>query len=610
MKLFRNLVITYGVYIWMGLACLSFLSLSGFVLLTYQKPLLGYELNIYAHVPILAWVLFGLAFLAALVLILKAVFLEREDWWKWGTLGVLLLYLIMFSLVMLPVIRSYFFYGRGDGLTHLAFLQDTLVRGSVAQDDLYPARGFIQASLANITMISPRLLELNSPGIGPLLGLPFFYLLARVALGSSRQALLGMLILNAATFGVTSSRFAPQDLGNLLSVLFIFLYLRFRWQPDPAGRTLLVLLAVVLTIVHPFSATILILALVAMEIAGGILNYHHQPYGIYSSIQPKISLGLVFILTVVFLLWNFYHTYLMGVLTQTLEYILGKGIPSSITEEYFSMLAKYKINVWALIPKLYGQTLFNGILALIGIVFFVRRLPPKTVSDRNSLMLLAYAAVPFSIALLQTFLTVWRIHPGRAASLVEMVFPVFGAIALLNIFRDKLRPPLNKLRVSMFAVITIILVIPAISTVLFVAHLTPFRTWPGEQVTRMEYTGLKWFFTNKDDSIDIKELGIRHFRFVALFPKGISQGWYGTRELEVKEHFGYNYFEQMGEGYERNAYIVTSEYDWQVQMVLFPELGRFNADDLRKTDNDPSVSKIYTTSREMEIRFVKPLARY
>ncbi|MBF8264137.1 MAG: hypothetical protein HW384_1, partial [Dehalococcoidia bacterium] len=503
-----------------------------------------------------------------------------------------------------------FFYGRGDGLSHLGLLQNTLNRGHLAIDDLYPAREMIQASLAYFTMITPRFLELSVPGISPFLGMPFFYLLARAALGSSRQALLAMLIVSAATFGITSSRFSPQDMGNLLTVLFIFLYMRFRWQPETNGRVLLVLFSLVIPIIHPFTATIIILALVAMELMGFIFKDSLKTLHIMSENKPQISLNLAIITTIVYLLWTFYHTYLLGVLGQTAQYLVGKQISQSLMQEYSIAIEKYQINVFSIGARIYGHTIYYGILALIGMFFYVRRLPPKTTPDRNSLMLIAYAAVPAAITIIQLLVQLWRINPGRAATLVELIFPVFGAMALLGIFKNKLKSPLNRRRVMMFCLISLILIAPIVNEVLFAIHLTPLRSWPGEQVTRQEYAGLGWFFSKRDNSIGIKEIGIRHFRFASLFPGAIASGWYLSPELEVKDHFGYDYLLRTGDDYERDSYILTSEYDWQVQMVLFNRLHRFTPEDFNKIDNDSSVMKIYTASREMEVRYVKALARY
>jgi len=590
-------------------ASLGFLFLTGFVLLVTSQPLIGYELNIYAHVPVLAWVFFGLSILGAVLLILKAVFLDKDGWRRSGILGFLLLYLSILSLVMLPTLRGYLNYGRGDGLAHLGMLEDTLARGHFIADDIYPAREIILASLSLFSTISPRFLELAVPGIGPLVGLPFFYLLARVALGSSRPALLAMLILSAATLGITNSRFAPQDLGNLLTVFFLFLYLRFRWENQASGRTLLVVMGLSLPIIHPFTTTIVILSLVAMEIVLAVVRYRPQPSYIVSSPIKTISLGLVAIITVVYVLWSTYHTYLLGTLGNTIEYMLGKGIPQSLFEEYFLALAKYKVNLYSIVAKMYGHTIYYGIIALIGAIIFVRRLPPKDTEDRNKLMLLAFAVVPFSITILQTFSEIWRVHPGRAAVLVEIAFPVFGAMALIHIFKDRLKLPFNKGRSLAFGVLVILLLIPMVGVVMFNAHLTPLRQWPGDHVTRQEYRGLGWFFANRDE-VQIKEIGIRHFRFASLYPGAISSGWYGSPELEVKDHFGYNFYVQMGEAFERDSYVLTSEYDWQVQTVLFPDLDRFSPGDFRKLDDDPTVLKIYTASREMEVRYVKAMARY
>ncbi|MBI4287971.1 MAG: hypothetical protein HY671_06055 [Chloroflexi bacterium] len=591
-------------------ATLAFLFLAGFVLLVTPQPPLGYELNIYAHIPVIAWVFFGFSLLGAVLLILKAVFLDKEDWRRSGILGFLLLYLSMISLVMLPVFRGYLNYGRGDGLAHLGFVQDTLRSGNFLTDDIYPARELIVANLSLFSAISPMFLELTIPGIAPMLGLPFFYLLARVTLGSSRQALLGMLILSTTTLGITNSRFAPQDLGNLITVFFLFLYLRFRWESSAGGRALLVLMGLCLPIIHPFTATIIILCLVVMEIVLAVVRYRPQPSYIVSPPLSSISLGLAIMITVVYVLWSMYHTYLLGTLSSTIEYMLGKGIPQSLFEEYFIQLAKYKVNLYSIVAKMYGHTIYYGIIALVGAIIFVRRFSTKDSGGRNKLMLLAFAVVPFSITILQTFSEIWRVHPGRAAVLVEVAFPVFAAVALMRIFKNRLRLPLTGKRIAPFSILAIALLAPMASVVMFDAHLTPLRQWPGEQVTRQEYRGLGWFFAQKDESLGIKEIGIRHFRFASLYPKAVASGWYGSPELEVKDHFGYNFYVQMGEALERDSYVLTSEYDWQVQTVLFAYLDRFSAGDFRKLDDDPSVSKLYTATREMEVRYVRALARY
>src|SRR6056297_3153531 len=114
-----------------GALLVGFASLAAAVLVAHGSPPEGYELSIYAATPTGFWVGVGVALAVAVT-----VGLARED--LTHRLALVLGGTAMLAVAGLPVIRSYYFFGAGDSLTHLAWVKDIAAGRLSVLNFLYP----------------------------------------------------------------------------------------------------------------------------------------------------------------------------------------------------------------------------------------------------------------------------------------------------------------------------------------------------------------------------------------------------------------------------------------------------------------------------------------
>jgi len=100
-------------------AVLGFLSLAAALLVGHTSPARGYEVSVYTATPTAFWVALGVA-----TAIGVSLSLTPKTSRSIRSLGCVLLAGTILTVVAIPTIRGYFFYGPADSMTHLGWVRD------------------------------------------------------------------------------------------------------------------------------------------------------------------------------------------------------------------------------------------------------------------------------------------------------------------------------------------------------------------------------------------------------------------------------------------------------------------------------------------------------
>lgn len=123
----------------------GFLSLSSALFIARGNPVDGYELSIYSSTPLLFWFFIGLSLGLSLLLslysqhIVSSIFLGGAS---------------VISILSLPIIRGYYFYGLADGLTHLGIAIDMITGEMAPIESVYPGFHLLSVILKFITPLN------------------------------------------------------------------------------------------------------------------------------------------------------------------------------------------------------------------------------------------------------------------------------------------------------------------------------------------------------------------------------------------------------------------------------------------------------------------------
>ncbi|NEU56502.1 hypothetical protein [Halorussus sp. MSC15.2] len=127
-----------------GALIVGFVSLAAAVLLAHGSPPETYELSIYAGTPVAFWVGTSIALLVGVFVGLRADGVR-------GRLALVLAGVAMFAVASLPVVRSYYFFGAGDSLTHLGWAKDIAAGKLSVLNFLYPGTHTVAVILSDVT---------------------------------------------------------------------------------------------------------------------------------------------------------------------------------------------------------------------------------------------------------------------------------------------------------------------------------------------------------------------------------------------------------------------------------------------------------------------------
>jgi len=135
-----------------GALLAGYLALLGAVVAAHRTPATGYELSIYRATPLAFWAGVAVALLAGVAV---AFAVDRRSRVHGGAL--LLLASAMLSVMALPILRGYAFYGAGDSLSHLGWASEIAAGRLSALNLLYPGIHVTSVATARVAGVPLRL---------------------------------------------------------------------------------------------------------------------------------------------------------------------------------------------------------------------------------------------------------------------------------------------------------------------------------------------------------------------------------------------------------------------------------------------------------------------
>ena len=158
--------------------------------------------------------------------------------------------------------------------------------------------------------------------------------------------------------------------------------------------------------------------------------------------------------------------------------------------------------------------------------------------------------------------------------------------------------------ITLLGVIFIFFCITYFST--FNLYYSPNIKNTNQQVPKSDYIGMNTFFSYRDDSLPVLELGPATFRyFDAIF--GVS-----AKKLNIEnenknmlppDHFGYQNETQSRILFDSSKYVVLNDHGRGFYPTLYPEFTdkwRFLASDFDRLKSDRKIQQIYS-NRNLEI---------
>lgn len=622
-KLFKKLI-----------AISAFISiLFGLAIINIYGAASGYEISIYQVYPIYLWILLIISMICGIIIMVTESFNEcKSNFWF---LGFLIIIFSDFIILLLPFIRGYFTFGRGDVLSHIGYAKDIILSGhfgvsGLSGENFYPIIHLLISVLTYLTGIKIETTILVLPIFFFLIYTMFIYLLSSEITHNNKQSILITSFASILLFTTENLAIAPSIEAFFLLPLLLFLF--FKANSGVKGSImfggLFISILLLMPFLHPGEGTIFLIPLfigiyVSILIFKRINRFKKMPENV-GSLNFRSNLFTILLIVLVswfswFVSFSVFGYQIKGVINWLLYEI---GTTNTIT--FFDLLGKAHLSLFQLIDlttKIYGQQMFYIILAaLISIVtlknFFVGKTNfkqenftisnvmsstkwKKVFSSKHDIKLENFIFTAlfliFFVLTAISFSNFVGVEGSRSVRYIIFISTILIGISLYDYIKQN-----SKFNYHSLGIILIICFI-GISGIfgIFNTFASPITKNANYQVTQMEIIGMNWFLANGNNNLTINSIEPQQIiRYIGAIV-GEENIYAHIKSLEYSgEHFNYTINNHYGESFKNDTYFI----DWKLQKILYPELfpeyenvWKFKPDDFNHLENeDPTVNSIYS----------------
>jgi len=432
------------------------------------------------------------------------------------------------------------------------------------------------------------------------------YFVGKTIFQHKSELLILVLLTSILIMGNFHIPFTPNSQAIFLVPLILYLALKIYQGVDTTKYYfLLLLMCFLIVFYHPLVTLMVILILILMQIVQYLLEKYYQ------RIPKKANfIYIIFFMLTVFSIWSSYLFTLVGVVRPILgRLIFGDETVKSELQNNVDLLSKVMIDplyLIKLILDVYGQWIILGMLSLLSIGLILNAMKnQKTELDfyQGISILGFFTFLLLSIAML--FIN-GTFDFGRVYSFTILFSLLLIPTGLYLCFYnnpDKKSSPGRMISI-LIGILFIIFWITYFST--FNLYYSPTIKYANQQVPTSDYIGMGTFFSTRDESLPIFELGIFSFRFfdaiygVSVIRENID---YKEEKALPPDHFGYQNETLSRNFFENSKYIILNDKGRGFYQHVYPEFKnnwRFLPEDVEHLKSDSQVQLIYS-NKNLEI---------
>ena len=561
-------------------------------ILLMSSNLTSYEVSIYHMYPLILWT----NFILIIVLTMSLLLLGKKPNILQSSVFVSLV-VNQLSLLLLPLFRGYFLYGRSDVLEHLGRVKDILLTGHIGTDNFYPVMHVLIVELNLLGKASLNRLTVLLPAFFWVMLLLWYYIFIRNFMSEyvAKLSILSWMLFPLGYWHTTM-------VGNMFSYVFMFLILGV-WISNISRikkYLLTFILYLALVYFHPLTSIYLFLILILFDLINRTgLTISSKRYN--QRFFPHMA---IFIL-VIWFMW-----YLSFPLIQrsfaTFWISIANPSKNPFLSVYLSNISRYHLSLHTLLKfsvyRYFGVAVFSSIaifeLILIKDDSVYKRLQPQYFIFM--LLFIAFGVWSVTNAFLH-FVNFER----SLRYVVAFSLPV-GSLFLFSFLPKRCSK-------ALFVIILLVLAYFSVFTV----HMSPLSGKLNMQVSASEYMGTGWLFYNRNISITAYDDGqITQYRFyeawygrdAVLRTRNIL--FYGRGRSLIPEHFGYNKYKTAGSMFSDPHYFIIGRAIWEYYNATMPnrvKYWRWYPWELKRLrGGDHTVLSIYS-SPDLDIYLVYPV---
>ena len=559
-------------------------------ILLISSNLTSYEVSIYYMYPIILWI----NFILIIVLAISLLLLGKKPSILQTSIFVSLI-VNQLSLLLLPLFRGYFLYGRSDVLEHLGRVRDILLTGHIGTDNFYPIMHIFIAELNLLGNASLNRLTVLLPAFFWVMLLLWYYTFIKNFVNKyvAKLSILGWMLFPLGYWHTTM-------VGNMFSYVFMFLILGVWISSISRIKKYLLIFILYLALVyfHPLVSMYLFLILISFDLINRIeLAIPSKRYN--QRFFPTIAVSIL----VIWFMWYLSFPSIQRSFAAFWISILNPG-KNPFLGVYLSNINMYHLSLYTLL-KFSVYRYFGVAVSSFSAIFGFVLIRNSSIYKRLQLQyfILMFLFVAFVVwSATNTFLHFVNFERS-------LRYVVAFSLPLGSLFLFSFLP--RKYSKSLFLVI---LLVSAYFSV-FTVHMSPLSGNPNQQVSASEYRGMGWLFHCRNVSITAYDDGqITQYRFyeawygrdAVLRARNIL--FYGRGRSLIPEHFGYNKYKTAGELFKSPEYFIVGRAMWEYYNATISKrirYWRWLPIEYKKLKADPTVDSIYS-SVDVSVYLVLP----
>ncbi|WP_336023508.1 hypothetical protein [Halobellus salinisoli] len=583
---------------WQKIALIGgYLALAVGLLSVVQTPVTDYQLSIYTEVPAGFW-----AGVTVAVLVAVAVAVRTDARSRTRDAGLLLSTLGVLSIVALPVLRSYYFYGPGDSLSHLGWARE-IQAGVIPPDGIvYPGIHLLSVQFAVVTGLPIRTAMLTLVAlVVPLLFVTAFAACAYYVSESRRTAAVGAVVgLMFIPINNVSVHPVPHASSQaiLLFPIVLFCLLLFLTTDDegfalatPTGALLLFVSAGLL-FVHPQEAMTYLSMLGGIVLLQFVVRRYRSSHPI-ASFRPLYAHTLV--IGTLFVGWIRRQGRARSRVTSVLDSLLSRD-PTVLqeTDTRGASLVDLGGSLTELYLKLFSVSTLLMILAgALALALLVRAVDHRE-SRQNALSFLLSAALVLpTLGFVAIFLADQGDHYFRFYGFIMVTVSLLAVIAI-SLLADRLERSSGWLgglltRQRVWTALSFLFV-AMIALQLATIHPSPYIYQANDRVTETVMDGYEQTFRYHDGETPLTAVRSGSSRYVDAI--------YGTTTAQRINYPGYEdavpetvFNNNVTSHYEEDRYLIVTTKDRKKEVELYDGF-RYSAAGFEALNTEPGSNRI------------------
>ena len=565
------------------------------MILSNKPPINGYEISIYDVYPTYLWIFLGATlFFSECIFLLKLFSNDRSKLWLIAFLSMIMVNSI---LCFMPLIRGYFFYGKGDALTHVFFVRQIIERGRIGVD-VYPAGHLMAAFFSKVLHISPFLAVNIVPPLFYLFYIFSIYLFSKKFFKDEKELILALMILTLPIQSSISTIFVPNALSFFMIPIIFYTIFSNNLQ---FLRKTLILFIFILTLFLYHSVTAAYTCILIFIVVIVMAIFSDKTDISISFVNTKILYKLLFLVSIVIGIGILMMYFLSP---QFFSYILFKfttlfnSVPQS--KVYGELVKRAKPTIFDILKIFllkFGQLITILLYSLFLFLLIIYNKKKKHYTFGCRLIFLLVGIMFFVMVGLFSFFGKFLLSFSRTFKFLLFLLPLFIASSwkYTMYFSGK---------VKLFCIITFVFFVTVlIFFSLWTALPSPLSKIENQQETQMSLKGASWFF-EKNGGLKTFELSPLHREYDALGRRGVLRL---DKNVNPPNHFTYDHNQFFGEMYKEDRYLSICAQSRIYSPKIWPEFRdrwKYDPEDFKKLEIDYTVNKIYFNG-DVEFYYIK-----